>query len=106
MGVRATKLATPALKTVAAAGTPEQLEPASVGEAFSIIIQALSTNEGTIVVGDKNVVAAPGTHGAPTRRGIAIAAGQSISIDLADPAAVWLDATVNGDGVTWMEITA
>jgi hypothetical protein len=102
MSMRAVKLSTPALVTVAAAGTPVQLESKSGGEAHSVIVQALGTNEGTIVVGDKNVKAAPGIHGAPTRRGIALAANESVAIDIADPGAIWIDSTINGDGVTFM----
>jgi predicted secreted protein len=74
--------------------------------AKTIIIQALGTNEGEIVVGDKEVVAAPGTHAAPTQRGIALAAKATISIDIIDTAGIWIDTTKSKDAVSWVALLA
>jgi len=92
------------LRTVAKAGEAVRLEDEAgnpPGAVVGIIVQALETNTGTIVFGGKTVVAAPGTHAAPTRKGVALSAGASAVLDVNDISAVWIDATVNGDGVSW-----
>ena len=94
------------IKTVTTAGTRVALEGTkeSAG-AKTVTIEALGTNEGVIVVGDKNVVAAPGSHAAPTQRGIALAVKAVISIEIDDPAEIFLDATKSGDGVSYLVLT-
>jgi hypothetical protein len=96
---------------VAAAGT--QVALPSVGTlsshndaAKTVTIQALSTNEGKIAVGDTAVVAAVGTHAAPKTKGVLLNAGDTISIDVSDTAYVEIDATVSGDGVSGMVLLA
>lgn len=92
-----------AIQTVTTAGTRVQLAGTRESDASkTVTLEALSTNEGTIVVGDKNVVAAAGTHASPTQRGIALAAKGVITIEIDDPAAIWLDATKSGDGVSYL----
>jgi hypothetical protein len=90
-----------AIETVTTAGTRKALlgTKESMG-AKTVTIEALGTNEGVIVVGDKNVVAAPGTHATPTQRGIALAAKGTVSVEIDDPAEIYLDATKSGDGVS------
>ena len=83
-------------KTVTTAGTAERI----TSSAFSIqkiVITAETDNTGVIVVGDANVVAS-----LSTRQGIPLSAGQSITLLLSDLSKVWLDTTVNGDGVTYL----
>jgi hypothetical protein len=87
-------------KVVAAAGTREQLSTSSVG-IRSVDITALSTNTAIVVVGGPTVVAAAGT-----RRGVALAAGQTQSYDadqdlVDDLNQVWLDAVTSGEGVSY-----
>lgn len=82
--------------TVAVAGTAEQLSTTSIA-CKEVIIQAELDNTGVIVVGDDTVVAT-----VLTRRGIALNAGAVLILDVADANLVWLDTTVNGDGVTYM----
>jgi deoxyhypusine synthase len=84
-------------KTVTTAGTAVRLGTESIR---SLAITALSTNTGTICVGGSTVKAK-----AEERRGIPLAAGQSVSIDTDDVADAWLDATVNGEGVSWMAVS-
>ena len=81
-------------KTVAAAGTAEKL--ASATKCTSVLITAETDNTGLIVVGASTVVAS-----LATRRGIPLYAGESISIPTVDLDQIWLDTTVNGDGVTF-----
>ena len=96
------------LQTVAAPGTAVQLEDVEGAAApvVGVVIQALETNEGKVVVGGKDVVAAPGTHAAPTRKGIALSPGADVTMDVNDLGAIWVDATVAGDGVSWMLLGA
>jgi hypothetical protein len=92
------------LKVVPEAGKAVRLEDEAgnpPGATVGVIIEALETNQGQIVFGGKTVVAAPGTHAAPTRKGVALSAGASAVLDVNDISAVWIDATVSGDGVSW-----
>jgi hypothetical protein len=81
-------------KVVATAGAREQLRVAGVA-GNSTCVTALSTNTGTIVVGGATVVAAAGT-----RRGTPLAPSESVTFDC-DPSLLWIDATVNGEGVSY-----
>lgn len=85
-------------KVVATAGTAELLSTTSV-KISSVIIQAETDNTGTIVVGGSTVVAAQAT-----RRGIALTPGDSLVLDIIDLSLLYLDTTVNGDGVTYIWI--
>lgn len=102
-----TTILTPALVKVELAGTAVQL-PTS-GATFSakgIIVQALSTNEEPVVVGDKNVKAKAGTHAVPEQRGIELKAGASLTIDVCDATQVWVDVRAAKDGVAYMLLLA
>lgn len=82
-------------KTVATGGTAERLSSTAT-RCRSLIITAETDNTGVIVLGGSTVVAS-----LATRRGTPLAAGESISLDVSDLSVVWLDTTVNGDGVTY-----
>lgn len=84
-------------KTVTTAGTPVRLGTSQSIDA--VAITALSTNTGTICVGSKTVKAK-----AEERTGIPLAASQAMSIDTDDLGDVWIDSTVNGEGVTWTAV--
>jgi hypothetical protein len=92
---------------VAVAGTRVRLTT-EVEEftAKTVVIQALGTNLGEIVVGGNEVVAAPGTQAEPKQEGIALAAKNTISIDIIDPSQIWLDATKSKDGVSYLVLLA
>lgn len=79
---------------VATAGTRVQLT-ATPTPCKRVDIQALHSNTGTIVVGGSDVVAVLGT-----RQGIAIDAKQVYSIDIDDLSKLYIDSTVNGEGVS------
>lgn len=68
--------------------------------AKTVTIQALTTNEGKIAVGDNTVLAAVGTHAAPKTKGVLLNAGDTISLDICDTSYIEIDATVSGDGIT------
>lgn len=84
--------------TVATAGTRVVLGASVSME--SVAVQALSTNTGTVVVGGSDVVAAAGT-----RKGIALAANDVVSVDTDDLGEIWVDSTVNGEGVNYLVST-
>lgn len=84
------------LKLVTTAATREALV-ASTTPCKSVVITAKQTNTGTVVVGGATVVAASGA----TRRGTPLNPGDSVSINIDDLAKIYLDVTVNGEGVTY-----
>jgi len=79
-------------KAVAAAGTDEALA-ASQALASGVTVKALAANTGNVYVGPEGVAAATG---------YVLAAGESVFIEVDDLAAVWLDAAVNGEGVSYI----
>lgn len=83
-------------QVVLSAGTPVQLS-SDTTEITTVVIFAETDNSGYVVVGDTTVVAA-----LATRRGIPLAAGDSITISLNQLHYIWLDTTSSGDGVTFM----
>ena len=84
-------------KTVTTAGTAVRL---SSEAAESVAVTALSTNTGTICVGGPEVVASAGT-----RAGTPLAANQTATFDTDDVADIWIDATVNGEGVSYTAVS-
>lgn len=82
-------------KIVTAAATRERLVATGTW-CHKVAITALSTNTGVIVVGGATVIAAAGT-----RRGTPLLAGETIEYQVKDLYQVWLDATVNGEGVSF-----
>lgn len=91
------------IKVVTTAGTRAAL--ATSATIKQIIITALSTNTGTIVVGGSTCVAAPGTQGSPTRRGTPLGIGDTVTIDITNPSLIYIDATTSGDGVSWTALS-
>jgi hypothetical protein len=82
-------------KVVATAGTAEALAASTAVK--MVTVQAELSNTGVITIGTTTVDAAE-----PTRTGIALEAGDTITLDLDDLAKVYIDATVNGEGVTFV----
>jgi len=81
------------INTVATAGTQEAL--ASSQAVKSVTIKALSTNTGLIYVGDSSV---------SSTTGLQLSAGDSVSLDIANLATVYIDSAVNGEGVSYLGI--
>jgi predicted phosphodiesterase len=81
-------------KVVTTAGTAVAL--ASSTAIKRVYIQAETDNTGVIVVGASTVVAS-----LSTRRGIALNAGDTLTLDIDNLADIYIDSTVNGDGVTF-----
>jgi hypothetical protein len=92
---------------VGKAGTCQPLPSVGqTGAAKTVILQALSTNEGKIAVGGVTVAAKTGTHAKPEQSGVSLNAGDTISIDIVDTAGVYIDATVTGDAVGYAVLIA
>jgi len=81
-------------QTVAAAGTGVQLTTTST-PILGVIIKALITNTGDIYVGGAGVAAASGYPLAP---------GEFVGLDVDNLTDVWIDAAVNGEGVSYIYI--
>ena len=84
------------IKAVTTAGTAVALVSSST-LCRMVQIQARPENTGVIVVGASTVVAA-----SSTRRGIALVPGASVSIRVTDLVNLYLDATVSGEGVSYV----
>lgn len=84
-------------KTIAAAGTPEKLAAAST-PALSVEIRALDANTKPVSVGTSTTRAK-----AAEARGRLLKAGESVKLEgPLNLNAVYVDAEVNGEGVTYL----
>lgn len=79
--------------SVATAGTRVQLPSNAID---SLTVKALAANTGTIFVGGSTVSSA---------NGFQLAAGDTLSMDVGNSNLVYIDSTVNGEGVTWIAIS-
>jgi len=85
-------------KTVTTSGTPVAL--AASTRCGTVIITALEGNTGLIWVAGEKTVSASGKKGTPLKKGESVR--YSAEIDKVDDlASVWLDAAVNGEGVSY-----
>ena len=78
-------------QTVTSAGARVQLSTSSTA-CKRVLIQALETNTGVLVVGGSTVIAASGS-----RRGYALYPTQSVLLTVSNLNLVYLDSTANGD---------
>lgn len=85
-------------KTVATAGTDEAL--ASSTACKKVTIEAYAANTGQIAVGGSGVDAT-----AATGTGITLSARDSVTIDIDNLADIFIDSTVNGEGVRYTYFT-
>lgn len=76
-------------QTVAAAGTPVQLTTTST-PILSVAVKALHGNTGMIYVGG------------PDSQDCVLDAGEPVSMDVDNLTDVWIDADVNGEGVSYL----
>lgn len=65
------------------------------GVISSVTIKALSANTGVIYVG---------AGGVSSANGFQLAAGDTLSIDISNLATVWIDSSINGEGVTYLAV--
>ena len=85
---------TDGVKTVATAGTQETLVSGST-PCNEVIIQALATNASDVFIGGSTIAAG---------RGVALGAGEVLTLGLDDAFKVWVDVTVNGQGVSYITL--
>lgn len=85
-------------KTVTTGGTAEALSSTATSIS-EVTITAETDNTGYVVVGNSSVVAS-----LATRKGTPLSAGQTITLAVNNLTKVYLDVTVNGDGVTYTAI--
>lgn len=83
-------------KTVSSAGTAERLVSTNT-PCKQVTITALYDNTDTVTIGNSTVVGAEAT-----RRGIPLPAGASITLDIEDLYAIWVDSIANDDGVSFI----
>lgn len=78
---------------VATAGTAEVLGPATVIK--SVTVKAKKTNTGLIYVGASSV---------NSSTGFILSPGDSVSVDIDDLSDVYIDSSVNGEGVSYIYV--
>lgn len=84
-------------KTVTAAGTEVVLGTIQVNA--PLMVKALDTNSGKIYIGNNG----DGTVSSAT--GLVLLAGESVVFEwVGSLAAIWIDASVNGEGVAWLAL--
>lgn len=83
-------------QTVTTAGTRVQLTTTST-RADWVIVTAETDNTGVITAGGSGVVGA-----LATRQGVSLQAGDSVTVITDNLTDIYLDTTVNGDGVTYV----
>jgi len=81
-------------ETVDSAGTDQTIRPAgSQAITSGVTVKALAGNTGIVYVGAENVAAATGFE---------LSAKESVFLEVADIASVWIDAATTDDGVSWI----
>lgn len=86
------------VKTVTTAGTDVALASSTMAKV--VIIQAQTDNTGVIAVGASGVDATVATGS-----GVALYAGDAVSLEIDNLADVYIDATVSGEGVRYTYLT-
>ena len=81
--------------TVTTAGTPVLLNASQACK--RVTIGAETDNTGVISVGDSNVDAATAAE-----RGVILFAGSSVTLEVSNLNLLYIDSTVNGDGVSYL----
>lgn len=83
-------------QTVTEGGKAVALSTTTIGCNW-VTLEAETDNTGEIVIGGKSVVAK-----LAERQGISLAKGDSVTLPAGSLASVYIDTTVNGDGVTFI----
>ena len=82
-------------KLIDTAGNAEQLPYLSIDYGCSVLITALASNGGTIYVASSKVEAEDSDTSVP------LAAGSSLEVRMKNLARIWINSSVDGEGVTW-----
>lgn len=84
-------------KDVTAAGSPEQLDDLAIPDGFGVTIIAKTGNTGYIYLGATEADCASSSS-----RFDGLSAGLAVSLKIENLNKVWVDASVNGEGVSWI----
>lgn len=84
-------------KDVTVAGTPEQLDDFRIPPGFKLTVIAKTGNTGYIYLGKDK-----GDCANNSRRFDGLEAGVAVSLRVQNTNAVWVDASVDGEGVSWI----
>ncbi len=83
--------------TVSTAGTAVRL--GSQRSDGPLLVKALDTNTGVVALGND------GADDVTLSNGLRLQAGEAVAFEwLGDLASLWLDAAVNGEGVSWIRL--
>lgn len=80
--------------TVTTAGSEQVLFPNQTIK--SVTIKALSTNTGIIYVGGSSLVS--------SANGFPLSASDTVSLDVSNTNAVWIDSSINNQSVAWISV--
>lgn len=80
-------------KTVTTAGTAVQLTAQAIPDGFKAVVKAKAGNTGTIEIGNSQANAQDAAIA------FKLAAGQAVSLAVTNTSLIWIDATVDGEGV-------
>ncbi len=84
-------------KNVATAGKPEQLDAMPIPNGYALVIIAKPGNTDNIYIsGDQSSVSDS------LRRFDALQPGLAVTLHVDNLSAVWVDAAVSGEGISWM----
>lgn len=83
-------------KVVATGGTREQLVSAETN-CVGVVVQALPTNSGNVMVGGADVDVTAGSE-----KGIQLQPGQTVTIAVKDASIIWIDCDLTAEGVSYL----
>ena len=81
-------------KAVTTAGTPVQMTTNASKLSTGVFVRALAANTGKIYVGFANTVS--------SSTGFELSAGETLPLEINHADGVWIDASVNGEGVCFL----
>lgn len=83
-------------KTVAALGVAEVMPTQAIPDGYSVVIKALNSNTAPVHLSDSKANAEDDTKSFELRK------NEHVSIKLSNLDKLWIDANVNGEGVTYI----
>ena len=83
-------------KTVAALGVAEVMPTQVIPDGYSVVIKALKSNTATVHLSDSKANAEDDTKAYP------LEPNEFVSVKLSNVNKIWLDANVNGEGVSYI----
>ena len=81
--------------TVTTAGTPRQFPDVPIPDGCEVVIKAFDSNTGTVYVANNSMEAMDSSQSYPLQK------GQPVQYKIKNLKQLWLNSTVNGEGVRW-----